>query len=101
MLLDTTKNLHKARLFSNTFRFLDNLSAINDHLEFDRNFKNMYPSELKFKKENTRTSEAPFLVLLIVIENKKFKAQLYDKRDAFLFPTVCMPRLDSNIPSNI
>ena len=33
--------------------------------------------------------------------NKKFKTQLNDKRDAFLFYIVCMPHLDSNIPSNI
>ena len=35
------------------------------------------------------------------IENKKFKNQLYNKRDAFPFSIVCMPYLDNKIPSNI
>ena len=59
--LDTKKrDLRKARLFSNTFCFIDDLCAINDHLEFDRNFKNTFPSELQIKKENISTSEASF-----------------------------------------
>ena len=46
MALDTKiADLCKARLFSDTFRFIDNLSATNDHPEIDRNFKNIYPSE--------------------------------------------------------
>ena len=50
-LLDIKKRyLHKARLFSNTFRFIDNLRVTNHHLELDRNFKSTYISELKFKK---------------------------------------------------
>ena len=63
-------------IFSNTFRFIDDLCAIVNHLEFGRNFKNIYPSELLLKKENISTSEASFLDLSIIIENVKFKAQL-------------------------
>ena len=29
-------------LFSNLFRFIDNLRAINNHLEFDKNYKVLY-----------------------------------------------------------
>ena len=102
-LLDTKKqtNLRKARLFSNTFRFTGNLCATNDHLEFDRNLKNIYPSVLLLKKENISTSKASVLDLSIIVEYKKFKTQLYDKRDASPFSIVRMPHLDSNIPSNI
>lgn len=57
-LLDTKKSdLCKARHFSNTFRFIDEF--IIDGLEFDRDFKNIYSSELQ--------------------------TQLYDNRDAFPF----------------
>ena len=36
-LLDTINgHLHKVRLFSNRFRFINDLCDINDHLEFDR-----------------------------------------------------------------
>lgn len=40
--------LHKARLFSNTFWLTDDLIAIKDRLELDKNLynKNIYPSEL-------------------------------------------------------
>ena len=47
------------------------------------------------------TSEASFLDLCIINENKKFKIPLYDKRDMFSFSIVFMPHFDSNIPSNI
>ena len=51
-LLNTAESdLHKACPFSNTFRFIENLRAINDHLKFNRSFKNTYPSELQLKKE--------------------------------------------------
>ena len=57
-LLDTKKrDLCKARHFNNTFRFIDEF--IIDELEFDRDFKNIYSSELQ--------------------------TQLYDNRDAFPF----------------
>ena len=35
-----------------------------------------------------------------VIENKKFKTKLFDKRDPYPFSMGCMPHLDSNILSN-
>ena len=61
-LLDTKRRyLRKAHLFSNMFRFIEKLCAINSHLEFDRNFQNIYPSELQLRKENISTSEALFL----------------------------------------
>ena len=95
------RDLHKARLFSNTFRFIDGFCAIKEHLEFDRNFKNIYSSELKLKKKNISTSKASFLDLSMIIQNKKFKTQLYKKRYVFPSSIVHMPHLDSNIPSNI
>ena len=51
-LLDTNtkkSDLRKAILFSNTFRFIDDLCAINDELEFDGDFKNISSSELQTK----------------------------------------------------
>lgn len=41
------------------------------------------------------------LNLDIKIENGKFSASLYDKRDAFPFKIVWMPDKHSNIPSKI
>ena len=58
------------------FCFIDDICTINDHLEFDRNFKNIHRSELQLKKENISTSEASFLDLSIIIQNKEFNTQL-------------------------
>lgn len=46
------KDLRKTHLFSDTFRFIDHMCAISDHAEFDKNFKNIYTSEFRLKKED-------------------------------------------------
>ena len=43
-------DLRKARLFSNTFYFIENSCTINNHLEFDRSFRDIYPSGLQLNK---------------------------------------------------
>ena len=101
-LQDTKKrDLQKARMFSNTFRFIDDLCALNDKGEFERNCKQIYPEELELKKENIGHHEASFLDLSIKIANKKFTTKLFDKRDSFPFYINRMPFLDSNMPSKI
>ena len=101
--LESTKkhNLIKARKFSNVFRFIDDLCAINDDFEFRKNFKNIYPPELELKEENISTSHASFLDLSIDIVDGNFITSLFDKRDAFPFSIVRMPYLSSNMPSKI
>ena len=95
------KDLIKARMFCNTFRFIDDLAAINDHGEFENVYKEIYPPELELKKESTSITEASFLDLNIKIINNKFSLSLYDKRDFFPFSIVRMPYLSSNIPSKM
>lgn len=56
----------KAHLFSDTACFREDLRTINDHLEFDRNFKNIYILEPQLKKEKKLTSEASFLDFSII-----------------------------------
>jgi len=41
-----------ARKFNNTFRFIDDLNALNDGEEFERHHLEIYPTELILKKEN-------------------------------------------------
>ena len=96
-----TLDTWKIWFFNCTFRFLEHFCAINDYLEFDRNFKNKYHRELRVKKEKTSTSVASFSDISLKIEKKKIKTRLYDKRDAFPPAIVCMPHLDSNILSNV
>ena len=100
-LKNTRKNdLSTARKFSNTFRFIDDLNAMNDSGKFEEHFKEIYPPELELKKEHGNSS-ASFLDLDIEIENNKFTTKLYDKRDAFSFKIVRMPDKSSNMPSKI
>ena len=93
-------NLTNARKFGNTFRFIDDLIAINDDGEFEKNFPDIYPPELELKKEH-RGEQVSFLDLDITSSNKQFSISLYYKRDAFPFKIVRMPYYSSNMPSNI
>ena len=45
-----------ARKFSHTFRYIDDLLAINDGGMFERFHKDIYPKELELKKENTNSN---------------------------------------------
>ena len=94
-------DIGRARRFANTFRFIDDLTALNDGGEFEKSFKEIYPPELELKKENVTNTERSFLDLNIKIENNRFATSLYDKRDGFPFSIVRMPYLCSNIPSKM
>ena len=94
-------NPAKASKFNNVFRFIDDLCAINDDEEFEKNIIKIYPVELELKKENIGYEEATFLDLNINTKNKKFAIKLYDKRDDFNFTIVRMPFLSNNMPSRI
>lgn len=62
-----------------------------------RNVSDIYPEELESKKEHGDKS-ASFLGLDIRVENEKFSARLYDKRDAFPFKIVRMPDKRPSVP---
>ena len=88
-------------MFTNIFRFIDDLVAINDNGEFERCYSEIYPPELELGKKNVGYNQGTFLDLKIEIREEKFLISLYDKRDNFPFSIVRMPYLDSNIPSRI
>ena len=46
-------NYGAARKFGNTFRFIDDLIAINNGNEFENHYNEIYPSKLILKKERT------------------------------------------------
>ena len=94
------KDLFTARKFRNTFRFIDDLLAINDDGEFQRSFKDIYPPELELKKEHGGDSVS-FLDIKISISGRSFETSLFDKRDSFPFSIVRMPYKCSNMPSKI
>ena len=91
----------RARKFGNVFRFIDDLVAINDGLEFSKSYSEIYPTELELKRENADINKASFLDLEVNIIDKKLETKLYDKRNAFKFVVVRFPYKCSNIPSKM
>ena len=94
-------DLNKARQFSNTFRFIDDLGALNDGGCFDMFYAQIYPTELELEKQNDGNIAASLLELDITIVDKKFETKLFDKRDTFPFDISRMPHVSSNVPSKI
>ena len=71
--------------FEKVFRFVDDLTALNDISEFERSFWEIYPPELEFKRESLGYLERPFLDHIVTIKDKIFCLKLFDKRDSFPF----------------
>ena len=96
------EDLISARKFGNTFRFIDDLCAINDDGLFEKHHHEIYPPEVELKKERGG-ERVSFLDLEIKITQtqRQFVTSLYDKRDAFPFSIVRMPYQRSNIPTNM
>ena len=93
-------NIHKARKFNYTFRYIDDLISINNK-DFGTSLPNIYPDELSIKKESTHEDRASYLDLCIEVQGKHFHTKMYDKRDSFNFDIVNYPFVkDSNIPEN-
>jgi hypothetical protein len=91
----------KARKFGNTFRFIDDLIAINDGGEFEKSYHEIYPPELELKKENLINTNATFLDLHLHINDRNIFTKLFDKRDDFPFSIVRLPFKQSNMPSKM
>ena len=86
-------SLQKARRFSHTFRFIDDLLTINDNNFFLQKFKDIYPPELELNLERFGDHDN-FLDLDLTLVDGHF-----DKRDSFPFAIVRLQFLSSNIPT--
>ena len=94
-------NYKVARSLNYTYRYIDDVTPINDGGNFSQ-FKNqIYPSDLILTKENNGNHSATVLDLDISIENGMFNVSVFDKTDGFNFEVVKYPSLDSNVPDNI
>ena len=58
----------RTRRFESTFRFIDNLTVLNDGGEFERKLREIYSPELELKKENDINHEISFLDLGLKIK---------------------------------
>ncbi len=99
--LTKKKQLHIAKKFNLTFRYIDDLVSINNEV-FEDYISEIYQtktSNLELKKTTESDNEASYLDLMMSITpDKKLESSLYDKRDQFDFRIVNFPHLDSNIP---
>ena len=93
-------SLQKARKFSNTFRFIDDLITINDDNFFSEYFKDIYPPELVLNLEGSG-NHVSYLDLDLNLKDGQINIKLFDKRDEFPFSIVRLPYADSNIPTNM
>ena len=92
------ENIQKARRFSNTFRFIDDLLTSNDNNLSLENFESIYPPELKLNLESSG-DRITFLDIDLKNINGHLDIKLFDKRDSFSFDIVRLPFCSSNMPS--
>ena len=64
-------NMSKARLFNNTFRYIDDLLTLNNP-SFDNEIKTIYPSESVLKKTTENVGPVSYLDVGIIINNGQF-----------------------------
>ena len=93
-----SKQLHKARSFSFTRRYIDDLLATNNQYIHDA-VKEIYPPSLELKETTDSPNGTSYLDLYLYQDtNGYLSRRLYDKRDDYNFEIVNYPFLDSNIP---
>ena len=59
--------IRRARRLANSFRFIDDLTVLNDGGEFERSFNEIYPPVLEHQKGNDINTKGSFLVLKLEI----------------------------------
>ena len=91
------KQLHLARKFNFSYRYIDDLISFNNP-EFKKYYKKIYPKELELKETTENNFGCSYLDIYFFRDDRNMiKSKLYDKRDDFNFPIVNYPFLDSNI----
>ena len=66
-----------------------------------KNLHEIYPPEVKLKKENVNNNEATFLDLHVCLNERQIITCLYDKRDSFPFAIVRFPYKCSTLLSKM
>ena len=89
------------RKINNSFQFINDLLSLNDGSTFEKQYKDIYSTELELKKESNSNSCVSFLDLYIYIENGQFHARLFDKRDNFGLNIAGILFYCSNVPSKM
>lgn len=75
-----------ARGFTSAFRFIDEMTVLNDGGEFDKSFMEIYPAELELMKENEINTEGSFLGVGSIIKVSKPNEMIFPFIYAATFP---------------
>ena len=86
------EDIARAKKFHGTFRFINDLCALNDGREFQMPYKEIYPKEVVLKLEHSG-SHTTFLEIEYPIRNGKISPKVYKKRDDFSFFILRIPEL--------
>ena len=92
------ENLHMAKRFSSTVRYIDDLLTLNNTM-FENEVCNIYPPELTLKKTTECETNLSYLDISISICDGKYVTEVFDKRDDYNFDIVNFPYMCSNIPA--
>jgi hypothetical protein len=92
-----TKRFEVLRKLQYCFRYIDDISVINDDDYFETIWKEIYPSSLTLKKMNRSNNEAEILDIEVKVINRKFFSKVYNKRLSFPFTCNIFPCIQSNI----
>ena len=95
----TKTDIHTARKFSNSFRYIDDLLTFNHDNLINEHKHKIYPKEMVLNKENKSDKHTSFLDINIKIidANHTIHTSIYDKRDDFNFEINNFPNLSGNI----
>ena len=93
-----TGNFKDAMKLRHVYRYIDDITTINDDGFFELNYTDIYPDSLNLKKINTSNLKADVLDISISINNDfTYTSKVYDKRDDFNFSIINFPHMKSNI----
>ena len=93
-------NLSLCFSLSKCFRYMDDVSGVNDDGKFESICKHIYPTSLTLKKVNAQDKSADVLDISVTINNQKFVCNLFDKRAGFPFKCNMFPAIDSKIAAS-
>ena len=81
----TRTNYSVAKSLNHTFRYIDDITPLNDKGNFEKYFTQIYPPELELNRENVGFKSATVLEMDVNVVDNKFLVGVYDKRDSFNF----------------
>ena len=91
-------NFSVAKAISHTFRYIDDITPLNDKCLFESYRYQIYPEELELNREYLGFNLASVLEMQVDIIEGKFRVNVYDKRDHFNFKVFRFPSINYNIP---